>query len=123
MGGTSNGHLGKYARFIGRASHAGSLPHRGINALQAAVVALNALNTQRETMRNEDTVRLHGILTSGGAAANSTPADVRYEGRVRGATTEAIADANTKMDRCLRAGALGPWGRRWILRPSPVTCL
>ena len=106
VGGTSNGHLGKYVRFIGRASHAGSLPHRGINALQAAVVALNALNAQRETMRNEDTVRLHGILTAGGAAANSTPADVRYEGRVRGATTEALADANTKMDRCLRAGAL-----------------
>ena len=31
---------------------------------------------------------------------------MRYEGRVRGRTAEAIADANQKMDRCLRAGAL-----------------
>lgn len=106
VGGTSNGHVVKYVRFIGRAAHAGGAPHMGVNALQAAMVALNALNTQRETLRNEDNVRLHGIMTRGGAAVNSIPADVRYEGRVRGRTAEAIADANDKMDRCLRAGAL-----------------
>ena len=106
IGGTSNGHLVKQVSFIGKAAHAGSLPHVGINALQAAMVALSALNAQRETLKNEDSVRLHGILTSGGAAANSIPELVTYEGRVRGSTPEAIADANMKMDRCLRAGAL-----------------
>ena len=106
IGGTSNGHVVKYVRFIGKAAHAGSSPHMGVNALQAAMVALNALNTQRETLRNEHNVRLHGVLTRGGAAVNSVPADVRYEGRVRGRTAEAIEDANDKMDRCLRAGAL-----------------
>jgi metal-dependent amidase/aminoacylase/carboxypeptidase family protein len=70
------------------------------------MVALNALNTQRETLRNEDTVRLHGILTRGGTSVNAVPAEVRYEGRVRGRNAEVIADANQKMDRCLRAGAL-----------------
>ena len=106
VGGTSNGHVVKYVQFIGKSAHAGSVPHQGVNALQAAIVALNALNTQRETLRNEDTIRLHGILTSGGAAVNAVPADVRYEGRVRGRNAEVIADANMKMDRCLRAGAL-----------------
>ena len=106
VGGTSNGHLVKFVNFLGKAAHAGGAPHQGINALQAAMVALNALNAQRETLRNEDAVRLHGILTRGGAAANAVPADVRYEGRVRGRTPEAVADANMKMDRCLRAGAL-----------------
>ena len=106
VGGTSNGHVVKYVKFIGKASHAGSSPHLGVNALQAAIVALNALNTQRETLQNEHNVRLHGIMTRGGAAVNSIPADVRYEGRVRGRTAEAIADADGKMDRCLRAGAL-----------------
>ncbi len=106
IGTTNNGHLVKYVKFIGRAAHAGSSPHRGVNALQAAVIALNAINAQRETLKNEDSIRLHGILTAGGAAANSTPADVRYEGRVRGANAEAISDANMKMDRSLRAGAL-----------------
>src|SRR5712692_11494407 len=106
VGGTSNGHVVKHIRFIGKAAHAGGAPHEGINALQAAMVALNALNTQRETLRNEDAIRLHGILTKGGAAVNSIPADVRYEGRVRGRSLEAITDANLKMDRCLKAGAL-----------------
>ena len=106
VGGTSNGHVVKYIRYMGKSAHAGSAPYEGVNALQAAVVALNALNTQRETMRNEDAVRLHGILTSGGASVNAVPADVRYEGRVRGRNPEVIADANMKMDRCLRAGAL-----------------
>jgi amidohydrolase len=106
LGGTSNGHVVKYVRFIGKSAHAGSAPYQGINALQAAMVALNALNTQRETMRNEDAIRLHGILTRGGTSVNAVPAEVRYEGRVRGRNAEVIADANTKMDRCLRAGAL-----------------
>lgn len=106
LGGTSNGHVVKFVRFLGKSAHAGSAPHQGINALQAAMVALNALNTQRETLRNEDTIRLHGILTSGGTSVNAVPAEVRYEGRVRGRNAAVIADANTKMDRCLRAGAL-----------------
>ena len=106
LGGTSNGHVVKYVKFIGKASHAGGSPHEGVNALQASMLALNALNAQRETLRNEDNVRLHGIMTRGGAAVNSVPADVRYEGRVRGRTAEAIADANGKMDRCMKAGAL-----------------
>ena len=106
FGGTSNGHVVKYVRFIGKSAHAGSAPYDGVNALQAAVVALNALNTQRETLRNEDAVRLHGIMTSGGASVNAVPAEVRYEGRVRGRNIDVITDANIKMDRCLRAGAL-----------------
>ena len=106
LGGSSNGHVVKYVRFIGKSAHAGSSPYQGINALQAAMVALNALNTQRETMRNEDAIRLHGILTRGGTSVNAVPAEVRYEGRVRGRNAEVIADANLKMDRCLRAGAL-----------------
>ena len=77
VGGTSNGHLVKFVNFLGNAAHAGGAPHQGINALQASMVALNALNAQRETLRNEDAVRLHGILTRGGAAANAVPADVR----------------------------------------------
>ena len=106
VGGSSNGHVVKFVTFIGRASHAGGAPHLGINALQAATVALTALNAQRETMREEDTIRLHGIMTAGGVSVNSVPADVRYEGRVRGRSAEAIDDANMKMDRCMRAGAL-----------------
>ncbi len=106
LGGTTNAHVGKYVRFLGRSAHAGTSPHLGVNALQAALVALHAVNTQRETFQDPDVVRLHGIIAHGGEAANATPAEVRYEGRVRGRTIDVVTDAAAKMDRCLRAGAL-----------------
>ena len=106
LGGTTNAHVGKYVRFRGKSAHAGTSPHRGVNALQAALVALHAVNAQRETFQNPDVVRLHGIIAHGGEAANATPAEVRYEGRVRGRTIDIVNDAAAKMDRCLRAGAL-----------------
>ncbi len=106
LGGTTNAHVGKYVRFLGKSAHAGSSPHRGVNALQAALVALNAVNTQRETFQDPDVVRVHGIIAHGGEAANATPAEVRYEGRVRGRSIGVVDDAAAKVDRCLRAGAL-----------------
>src|SRR5579884_2496661 len=106
VGGSNNGVAAKMVRFVGRAAHAGSAPHQGINALNAAHVALAALHAQRETYRDEDHVRVHPIITHGGDVVNVVPADVRLELFVRGATLEAIRDATSKVDRALRAGAL-----------------
>ncbi|MFH0847712.1 MAG: amidohydrolase [Chloroflexota bacterium] len=103
---TNNGTVAKRIQFIGRSAHAGSAPHRGINALNAAMLALAAIHVQRETFRDEDTVRVHPIITKGGDAVNAVPADVRMETFVRGKTTTAIMDANDKVDRALKAGAL-----------------
>jgi amidohydrolase len=103
---TANGLVAKRARFLGRAAHAAAAPERAVNALNAATLALQAIHMQRETFRDEDHVRVHPILTRGGAAVNVVPADVRLETFVRGATYQAIADAEAKVDRALRAGAL-----------------
>ena len=106
MGGTSNGHVVKYVRFIGRGAHAGSAPHLGINALNAANFALQAINANRELYREQDTVRIHGIMTKGGEAVNAVPADVRLEWRVRSGTPEAVVRNSDIVDRCFRAGAM-----------------
>ncbi len=105
VGGTSNGHIIKYVQYLGRAAHAGSAPQRGINALNAAMIALNAIHTQRETFYDEDNTRVHGIITQGGTAVSSIPSDVRLEWRVRGQRVEAIDRVNAQVDRCFRAGA------------------
>ena len=78
----------------------------GINALYAAQIGLAAINAIRETFRDEDTMRVHPIITHGGSQVNVIPADVRLEMYVRGKSVEAIADADKKVDRALRAGAL-----------------
>ena len=106
VGGTSNGHVVKYVQFLGRGSHAGSAPHLGINALNAASFALQAIHSNREVFRSEDTVRIHGIMTKGGEAVNAVPADVRLEWRVRSATPKAVVKNSALVDRCFKAGAL-----------------
>ena len=103
---SSNGALVKQIRFLGRASHAGGAPQLGINALSAAQIALNAIHCQRETFWDKDTIRIHPIITKGGDAVSVVPAEVTMETFVRGGSLEAITDANMKVDRCLRAGAM-----------------
>jgi amidohydrolase len=109
-GGTNNGIVAKHIRFVGRAAHAGGAPHAGINALNAAMIALSAIHAQRETYRDEDTIRIHPIITQGGASVNSVPADVRMETFVRGKNIEAFLAASQKVDCALRAGAMAVGG-------------
>jgi amidohydrolase len=103
---SNNGCIVKTIRYVGRASHAGGAPHQGINALYAAQIGLAAINAIRETFRDEDTIRVHPIITHGGSQVNVIPGEVRLETYVRGRTVEAILDANKKVDRAFRAGAL-----------------
>ncbi len=103
---SNNGAIIKQIQFLGRAAHAGGAPHRGINALRAAMLALAGIDAQRETFRDDDTVRVHPIITQGGRSASIIPADVRMETFVRAKTLEAIEDANMKVDRALRGGAI-----------------
>ena len=103
---TSNGHVIKFVRFIGKSAHAAGAPHAGVNALRAAMLALTAVDAQRETFKDADSVRIHPILTKGGDVVNAIPAEARLESFVRGKTVEAIDDANRKFDRAMRAGAL-----------------
>ncbi|MBI4338285.1 MAG: peptidase dimerization domain-containing protein, partial [Chloroflexi bacterium] len=111
LSGTNNGIVAKRIQFQGRAAHAGSAPWLGVNALNAAMIALGAIHANRETFKDTDTIRIHPIITRGGSAVSSVPADVRLETFVRGRTNEAIQDASAKVDRCLRAGALAVGAR------------
>ena len=106
MADSNNGCIVKLIRYTGKAAHAGGAPHRGINALNAAMLGLQAIHAQRETFRDRDTVRVHPIITKGGEIVNVVPADVRLETFVRGKSVEAIDDASAKVDRALKAGAL-----------------
>jgi len=103
---SSNGFLAKNIRFVGKASHAGGCPERGVNALYAAQLALSAINAQRETFADQDCVRVHPIITKGGDLVNIIPAEVTMETYVRAKTADAILDASHKVDRSLRGAAI-----------------
>ena len=105
-GPVSNGFIGKEVKFIGKEAHAGSAPYEGINALNAAMLAINNVHAQRETFKEADRVRFHPIITKGGDIVNVVPADVRMESYVRARTISGMIDANMKVNRALMAGAM-----------------
>lgn len=102
----SNGLIVKTARYEGVAAHAGGCPDRGVNALYAASLGLSAVNALRETFRDQEHIRVHPIVTSGGDSINIIPSLAQVETFVRGASIQSIADASRKVNRALAAGAL-----------------
>ncbi len=102
----TNGFLGKTVRYVGQEAHAGGAPDKGINALNAAMLGLMGIHAQRETFKDEDSIRIHPIITRGGDLVNIVPADVAIETYVRGRSIDAILDANSKVNRALRGGAM-----------------
>lgn len=105
IGCDSSGFVGKLIRFTGKEAHAGARPFDGINALNAAALSLLAINSQRETFRERDRIRIHPIITKGGDLVNIVPADIRMETYVRGTNLEGILDASEKVNRSLKGSA------------------
>ena len=105
--GSNNGFVSKVIRYKGVAAHAAGAPYLGVNALNAASLGLSALAYQRETFKDEDSVRIHPIITKGGSLVNVVPDEVVVETLVRAASKEAIIDAAAKTDRAFAAGAIG----------------
>lgn len=103
--GTSLGFETKQISFEGKAAH-GSEPYNGVNALNAAMLALMGINANRETFRDEDRIRIHPIVTNGGDVVNVIPDRAVIETYVRGAATDAIEDACKKVDNAVNAGAM-----------------
>ncbi len=105
-GGTSNGFIGKLIRFQGKAAHAAAAPHDGVNALNAAMLAIQAVNALRENFREEDYVRFHPIITKGGDSVNVVPSDVRMESYVRAKTVQAMIETNQKINQAIKYAAM-----------------
>lgn len=58
-------------KFFGKASHAAGRPDLGISALDGLIQTFNAVHAMRQQLRPD--ARVHGIVTSGGSAANIIP--------------------------------------------------
>ena len=101
----NNGFVAKTVRYRGQEAHAGAAPFYGVNALNAAMLGLMGIHAQRETFKDEDSIRVHPIITRGGDLVNIVPADVAIETYVRGKKTDAILDASAKVNRALQGGA------------------
>lgn len=96
-----NGVIRKHITVKGKASHAGGHPEDGINALNAANLALLSVNSLRETFVEKDYVRFHSIITKGGDAVNAVPDNVQIEAYVRAANSISMKKANDEINRAI----------------------
>ena len=98
------GFIAKNITFLGKAAH-GSTPYYGVNALNAAALAILGIHSNRETFMDEDRIRIHPIITRGGDVVNSVPDEVCIDTYVRGATIEAIKKGNDAVNRAVSGAA------------------
>lgn len=98
------GFTAKTITFRGKAVH-GSTPFDGVNALNAAALAILGIHANRETFREEDRIRIHPIITKGGDAVNSVPDEVCIDTYVRGASYAAIQKGNAAVERASKGAA------------------
>lgn len=90
--------------YHGQSAHASAMPHRGLNALDAVVLAYQGIAALRQHIR--PTERIHGIITDGGQAANIVPERAAAHFLVRAENAKDLAKLKQRVHGCLEAGAL-----------------
>ena len=89
--------------FRGRSSHAAASPHEGINALDAVILTFNGINALRQHVTSD--VRIHGIITEGGKAANIVPDRAIAQFYVRAAKRKYLEEVVLKVKSIARGAA------------------
>ncbi|WP_339830815.1 M20 family metallopeptidase [Paenibacillus sp. FSL R7-0272] len=90
--------------FHGKSSHAAASPHEGINALDAVIQTFTGINAFRQQVKSN--VRIHGIINSGGQAANIIPDYASAQFYVRAATRKELNVLTERVIQIAQGAAL-----------------
>jgi amidohydrolase len=90
--------------YRGKASHASANPEDGVSALDAALLSIHGIEMLREHVRSD--VRIHGIITDGGQAANIVPERSAMRYYVRALDRPYLETVVSRVENCARAGAM-----------------
>ena len=105
---------GVEVEFFGKPAHASAEPHKGINALEAIILAFNSINSLRQHIKEQ--ARIHGIITDGGEAPNIVPAHSAAEFYLRAPDNEYLDELKRKVSNCLIGASTASGARlecRW----------
>ena len=93
-------------RFIykGKTAHAASCPEKGINALNSVIQLFNGIDALRQHVTPD--VRMHGIITKGGVAANIVPDEAVADFYFRASTKERVTEVVGKVKKIAEGAAL-----------------
>ena len=100
--------------FFGRPAHAAAQPYKGINALDAMILAFTSINSLRQHVRGD--ARIHGIITDGGEAPNIIPAHSAAVFLVRALDDDYLAELKDKALNCFTGASIATGARleyRW----------
>ncbi|MFQ5829134.1 MAG: M20 family metallopeptidase [Candidatus Methylomirabilia bacterium] len=89
--------------FTGKAAHASADPWEGLNALDAVIQTFNAVSMLRQQVRPN--VRIHGIITNGGAAPNIIPETAACAFYVRAASLDYMWEVYRRVIACAEGAA------------------
>jgi amidohydrolase len=90
--------------YSGHAAHAAAAPQQGVNALDAATIALTSIGLLRQQL--PDNVRVAAIVSEGGEVTNVIPARTRIDAEVRAFDMETLRETERRVMNCFEAGAL-----------------
>ena len=93
-------------RFIykGKTAHAASCPEKGINALNSVIQLFNGIDALRQHVTSD--VRMHGIITKGGVAANIVPDEAIADFYFRASTKARVTEVVEKVKKIAEGAAL-----------------
>jgi amidohydrolase len=89
--------------FTGKAAHAAADPWEGVNALDAVIQTFNNVSMLRQQVKPN--ARIHGIVTSGGAAANIIPEFAACLFYVRAAELDYMWELHRRVIACAEGAA------------------
>ena len=89
--------------YTGKTSHAAASPEKGINALDSVIQLFNGVNALREHVPSD--VRMHGVITNGGEAANVVPGEAVAQFYLRAAERKTLDEVNVKVKAIAEAAA------------------
>ncbi|MGL5346570.1 MAG: M20 family metallopeptidase [Peptostreptococcaceae bacterium] len=90
--------------FTGVAAHAASHPHKGINALDSVNLMFAGVNALRQHVTSD--VRIHGIITNGGQAANIVPEKAMCQYYIRAQERKYLEEVTEKVINCAKGASL-----------------
>lgn len=91
-------------RYKGKTAHAASCPQDGINALNSVIQLFNGIDALRQHVTPD--VRMHGIITNGGVAANIVPDEAVAQFYFRAAKKETVMELVEKVKNIAQGAAL-----------------
>lgn len=100
--------------FFGRPAHAAGEPHKGINALDAMILAFTSINALRQHIRRD--ARIHGIITDGGEAPNIIPGHSAGVFSVRALDNDYLSELKNRVLNCFAGASVASGARleyRW----------